>query len=181
MADRDGSVFSLLASRPFMTEKSKFSNVFGIFQREPAHFQQCVDGSVHFLLLQMLKNHTYCLNLFLGEILFLRQFGKLNGREIQPQDSAAGSLLPQKQNHSSQSTSLSKLNFSKERIGSGSGIREVSVLTGMVGDSAELGRILVGTIAVPFAPGHIMSGQQLLQVGGIDVDHVILPHDTGSR
>ena len=49
------------------------------------------------------------------------------------------------------------------------------------GELFRLRRILVGTIAIPFAPCHIMGGQQLLQVGGIDVDHVILPHDTGSR
>lgn len=34
--------------------------------------------------------------------------------------------------------------------------------------------LLVGTEPVPFAPGHIGGGEKLLQVGGIDVDHVIL-------
>ena len=68
----------------FNNREIKVVKGFGAFQRELAHFQQRMDGSVYFLPLQMLKYHTYRLDLLLGEILFLRQFGKLNGREIQP-------------------------------------------------------------------------------------------------
>lgn len=73
-----------IAIPTFNNREIKVVKGFGAFQRELAHFQQRMDGSVYFLPLQMLKYHTYRLDLLLGEILFLRQFGKLNGREIQP-------------------------------------------------------------------------------------------------
>ncbi len=38
-----------------------------------------MDGGIYFLPLQMFKYHAYCLNLCLGEILFLHQLRKLNG------------------------------------------------------------------------------------------------------
>ena len=62
---------------------------FGVFQRQAAHLQQGLDGSVHLLLPQMLQNRSHSLKLLRGEFLLLSQNGKLGRGEIQPQNLAA--------------------------------------------------------------------------------------------
>ena len=53
-------VKSLLFSR----EKSKFSKVFGAFFRQPAQFEQCLDGGLLFLFTDVGKDSLYRLNGF---------------------------------------------------------------------------------------------------------------------